>query len=153
MSERLASTTRDMLSAHSRLYDVQEQQQRHEYGFDKKRFQAQNGNEGSIASSVTPTTGVEASRQPQPQQGRFGYMDNNMPVQMPILPYGQDRPEEVDFNSCAYLYDSTLFGQMVFDSTKVNNSEMNYLPQDQYSVMLNETNYPYEKGSWGNSCQ
>lgn len=182
MSERLASTTRDMLAAHSRLYDVQEQ---HNYAYEKKRFNAiqSSPDVDSLASMST----VETPHPSSSTSVAYPYIDNAMAMQpmsmqQPLLqPYQQIQQQHqrqqqhnnqqeqqqqqlqqqhqggnIDFNSCEYLYDSALFGQIIFDSAKINNSDMNYLPsqqQEQYSAMLNEaTNYqqPYSEGQKNN---
>lgn len=126
-----------MLATHSRLYDVREQ---HDYAYDKKRFN--NIQESPDAGSLGSMSTVETPHPSTTVALAYPYMENTIPMNMPMLPPYPRQDVNVDFNSCEYLYDSALFGQMVFDSSKVNNSDMNYLPQqEQYSAMLNEANY------------
>ncbi|KAG1077018.1 hypothetical protein G6F42_025128 [Rhizopus arrhizus] len=191
MSERLSLTTRDMLSAHSRLYDVQEQ----EYNYEASRLshpmqhhqqapqqqqmmqiqqqhplqpsasiqqqQLNSPDVDSLASISTvetsniPTTSASLSypsyvsntnimpirlqpqsqpqslpqSQPQQQQPLGGYQ---------LLP-GSMNNSDIDFNSCEFLYDSALFGQIIFDTSK-GGSDVNLAPQ--YSMPMSMANPP-----------
>ena len=206
MSERLALTTRDMLSAHSRLYDVQEQ----EYNYEATRMnrpmqsqqqqqqqhqvmqlpqqqqplpqpqpqpqpQSQPQTQHQLSSpdidSLAPISTVETSNIPQTSSSMpySSFVPNNnlMPIQpqqhpLPLPPpsssaqqqqqqqqqvggyqvQGSMNNNDIYFNSCEFLYDSALFGQIIFDTSK--SGEMNMTPQ--YSMpMSNPPIYtPYQ---------
>ncbi|KAG2230456.1 hypothetical protein INT48_008791 [Thamnidium elegans] len=159
MSERLASTTRDMLSAHSRLYDIQEQQ---EFPYESKRFIQNSPDIDSLTSISTVETSLPiTSTAPYPFNNVMP-VQANMSIQQPILPpyqvQQQQQAQDIDFNSCEFLYDSALFGQIIFDSTKSNNSDT-LAPQQNPYVLNTSVNYqqPYNEqlkntsGSWGPS--
>ncbi|KAL7318297.1 hypothetical protein PS15m_004533 [Mucor circinelloides] len=208
MSERLSLTTRDMLSAHSRLYDVQEQ----EYNYEASRLshpmqhhqqapqqqqmmqiqqqhplqpsasiqqqqpphhqqqqqqQLNSPDVGSLASISTvetsniPTTSASLSYpsyvsntnlmpirlqpQPQPQpQPQSQHQPQEQPQQQQssggyqLIP-GSMNNSDIDFNSCEFLYDSALFGQIIFDTSK-GGSDVNLAPQ--YSMPMSMANPP-----------
>lgn len=57
--------------------------------------------------------------------------------------------ENIDFNSCEFLYDSALFGQIIFDTTNqkdpnelCNINSQQSMQQDYSSIMLNTNNAP-----------
>ncbi|KAI8333772.1 fungal-specific transcription factor domain-containing protein [Blakeslea trispora] len=111
MSERLALTTRDMLSAHSRLYDVQEHQ-------DAANHMSIRPSKSSVSQS--PDTYHATSPHAYPSS----YIPRNSshptlhtsPSSQPVL---QGINNQTDFNSCEFLYDSALFGQIIFDSSHI----------------------------------
>lgn len=59
-----------------------------------------------------------------------------------------DNIDNVDFNSCEFLYDSALFGQIIFDTTKHSTNEFYNLSsqqpqqQDYTALVLNVTAAP-----------
>jgi hypothetical protein len=150
MSERLASTTRDMLAVHSRLYDVEEQQAYNEARKTKalnlnKQFTPQVDNTSSpyqytpyaseLPLPIQPQQSIPQNIQSQPEhqspqqqsmlqnqplQQQQQYDNNLTSTSFPI--YGLN--SSVDFNSCEFLQDSELFGQIVFDNTR-NTSNIN----------------------------
>ncbi|KAI8063387.1 fungal-specific transcription factor domain-containing protein [Gilbertella persicaria] len=95
MSERLALTTRDMLSTHSRLYEIEAN---HRMPIPLKITQSP---ESMASISTTDTPSIPANH--------VNYM---------AMPY-TTQPTDIDFNSCEFLNDSALFGQMIFDSSKL----------------------------------
>jgi hypothetical protein len=161
MSERLATTTRDMLSVHSRLYDVEEQQAYNEARKTKalnlnKQFTPQVSepvNNTSSPYQYTPYASelplpIQPQTQPQQSipQNIQSQPEHQSPQQQPMLqnqPLPQQQQQQqydntltstsfpiyglnssVDFNSCEFLQDSELFGQIVFDNTR-NTSNIN----------------------------
>ncbi|GAN11473.1 conserved hypothetical protein [Mucor ambiguus] len=197
MSERLSLTTRDMLSAHSRLYEVQEQ----EYSYEASRMnrhpmqQRQQPPRQQQMMQMPQYHPLQSSasiqQQPQPQQQQqqqsqhqlsspdvdslasistveanipptsssmpySSYVSNNnlMPIQpqpqsqeqsqqqQPMggyqqLQQGSINNNDIDFNSCEFLYDSALFGQIIFDTSK-GGSDVNLAPQ--YSMPMSMSN-------------
>lgn len=205
MCERLAITTRDMLSAHSRLYDVQQ-----DYSYDTKRIEdmqttrpdidaitAISGNVGSLlppsTSSTSSSTLSYASNLNNSNNNNsnnnnstasmlpplnIGQMQQQQQMQTSLIPqtgsnnnnttttnnnyhpqahaqqaHQQHHPQppppqpqqfvnsDIDFNSCEFLYDSALFGQIMFGNSSViaKPHDMKYMPSqhDQYSMILN----------------
>ncbi|KAI8973237.1 fungal-specific transcription factor domain-containing protein [Mycotypha africana] len=165
--ERLSTTARNMLAAHSRLYDVEyrkygennpisntrnyihtnnsnqapfplsQQQQQPFQGQPVQQLSSPlNTNVSSInASSITsssyssfiPTSTAHVQQTPpvsmsNPHQQQNSYSSDSLFHQLGYL-------TNIDFNSSEFLYDSNLFGQIIFDTapnTKFDN--LNYPP-------------------------
>lgn len=170
MSERLAETTRDMLAAHSRLYDVQEQQAYQE---------AKKTSSGSCSANNRSMSQSNLTASPQVSESvasvaSVSTTDTNVPISHPYFqanivaqsqaqhhpqstgtvfsdPFSANAPHagmnsDIDFNSCEFLYDSALFGQIIFDNSKSSNSvfdSLSSLPPANsaahYSPMPNST--------------
>ncbi|CEP15564.1 hypothetical protein [Parasitella parasitica] len=182
MSERLSLTTRDMLSAHSRLYDGQEQ----EFNYETSRLappllhqeplhqepgqrqqqqimhlqqhrpplqppaqlaqqhpQLQHKLNNTHVGPLVSVSTVEPSNIPPASPSlsypTFASSNNIMPIQQQQqvqtqppqiggyqVQQGSMNNSDIDFNSCEFLYDSALFGQIIFDTSK---TEMNMVPQ------------------------
>jgi hypothetical protein len=183
MSERLASTTRDMLAAHSNSYE------------EKRISNATQSISSPDIDSLASITTTETSLPPPPPPlltsatsssyvpfNNSNNNNNNMmattmqeqqqqivppmpPQQQNILPPTTSAPyqdqqqqqgmsnNDIDFNSCEFLYDSALFGQIIFDTT--GKGELNYLPPQQqqpnYSIMLNTSTIGMNNGGAGGS--
>lgn len=101
MSERLAITTRDLLSAHSRLYDANM--------YERVQLPQKSPDIDSITTVSTSDPLVVA-----PTFTPFALNNNSLVSSMPQV------NNDIDFNSCEFLYDSALFGQIIFDN---NNSK------------------------------
>ena len=169
MGERLALTTQDMLAAHSRLYDVQEQEenQTKKYEHNLKQINSPAAKASSVSSTDTgllsqsmpiPATSSELTYPPT-------FIDNNVQPyynqQQPPLPLQQQQQQqqqqqlgvgnnEIDFSSSEFLYDSALFGQMILDTSKPPNMTANmfsYYPPASTSASTTTTtstsNTPY----------
>lgn len=162
MCERLAVTTRDMLSTHSRLYDVQEQEGYSSYDSSNRLSPPKNNSSSNEAmshaqpqlpqnnspdiDSLTSIATPEHSNPPITSSVALSYpsfpirnSNTVIPIQQQqsqprtqlllpqnIMPtsYNQEQGmnnNDIDFNSCEFLYDSALFGQIIFDSTDNNN--------------------------------
>jgi hypothetical protein len=179
MSERLAVTTRDMLAAHSRLYDVQEQEEyssynasnrlpalnNHASSSETKPPQNNSPDIDSLASIATPEPStIPTTTSSAASLSYTSFVPNNNSTVIPmqqqqtqpqsqqqnILPntYNQEQigmgNNDIDFNSCEFLYDSALFGQIIFDSTSNNNklgsnNDINYWTP-QYSMLTPSSN-------------
>jgi hypothetical protein len=170
MSERLAATTRDMLAAHSKLYDVQDQEEYSSYdasnrllppnnntNLSEKKPQPQNNSPDldSLASIASPEPNTSSASlsypsfvpnssntiipmQQQQQQSQPQPAQNIMPNSYNQEHVGMNN-NDIDFNSCEFLYDSALFGQIIFDSTNNNDktgssNDINYWTP-QYSIL------------------
>ncbi|CEG81074.1 hypothetical protein RMATCC62417_15316 [Rhizopus microsporus] len=166
VGERLALTTQDMLAAHSRLYDVQEQEenQKKKYEHNLKQINSPAAKASSVSSTDTgllsqpmpiPATSSELAYPP-------AFIDSNVQPyynqQQPPLPLQQQQQQqlgvggnEIDFSSSEFLYDSALFGQMILDTSKPPNMTANmfsYYPPASTSASTTTTttstsNTPY----------
>ena len=132
MCERLAITTRDMLAAHSRLYEVQGP----EDPYPTKRLQNVHINRPDINILCN---------QPQVASYRPNLM---MPaVQIPYstqqsYPTHQSYPapfvmDDIDYNSCSFLLDSALFDQVMFSYPTSMTSKYMSPENDGYRMILN----------------
>lgn len=166
MCERLAITTRDLLATHSRLYDVQSQQ---EYPYNRRMdYGGSMSNPESNNTHISPySNNINNYHQPHinyhqqqktnnyHQQHIQSYYHQQHPQHLQPSPQQSQQPQQsqpkqlfdstlVDFNSCEFLYDSGVFSQIVFDDSAFNNpSDIKYLPSqnDQYSMVLNTSAY------------
>lgn len=152
MCERLSNATRELLAVHQKLYQT-EAQPYVPYPYDQKpgklelnhnRSRSPSSHSSSSftmspvqathrrtetppLSSLLGTTTTTASESPMlpPYQQQASYSSTNY-----NFPISQQRPStrsnEIDFNSLEFLYDTGLFGQVVFDA---NNS----MPTNAYS--------------------
>ncbi|KAI8147932.1 fungal-specific transcription factor domain-containing protein [Fennellomyces sp. T-0311] len=135
MCERLALTTRDLLLTHSRLYDTQYRQDYYTEPVDAvspssqasaQRISATDSLasvESSVAAAITsdPTSKTSERRL---EETPFGLVKGPSAQQHSALPLLQESfplttsSGEIDFNSSEFLYDSALFGQIMFDAAK-----------------------------------
>ncbi len=161
MCERLAITTQDLLATHSRLYDVQAQQQ---YPYISNRINHADTmtstpmNESNTLNNLSYST-LPHNSNSNTMMTTMGQMQPPQPVlipqtnqfQQPLNHHQQSNPQQqdrqlqqqfidstIDFNSCEFLYDSALFSQMIFDNY-TQPSDIKYLPShyDRYSMALN----------------
>ena len=148
MSERLALTTRDMLSAHSRLYDVQEHQEA------ANRMSVRHSKSSSVSQSPDtyhPPQHSSSQLYPSPSSSSSYIPSRNSnlnptipqtntassPLSTSVALQQQGISNQTDFNSCEFLYDSALFGQIIFDSSHVNRP-----PQQQISPYYQSNSSP-----------
>ncbi|OBZ91795.1 hypothetical protein A0J61_00127 [Choanephora cucurbitarum] len=148
MSERLALTTRDMLSAHSRLYDVQEHQDA------ANRMSVRHSKSSSVSQSPDtyhPPQHSSSQLYPSPSSSSSYIPSRNSnlnptipqtntassPLSTSVALQQQGISNQTDFNSCEFLYDSALFGQIIFDSSHVNRP-----PQQQISPYYQSNSSP-----------
>ncbi|KAG0164650.1 hypothetical protein DFQ28_009634, partial [Apophysomyces sp. BC1034] len=129
MCERLAITTRDLLATHSRMYEMHYRQglyKQEEIQYPKvsEVQRSQNTDMPSLTSLLSPPNGFPYTLAPPPQQQQQqGVQMQPQPPQQPFSLLGENtlvtgaNHGEIDFNSCEFLYDSALFGQIMFDAT------------------------------------
>lgn len=153
--ERLAVTTKDLLSAHIRLYDGAQQEQQlkgstYTYNQNKRiddvlppsqepdNIQQQ---QYKITNTMLPISSTEnRSEFIRPSTySSFTSSDSNnsandnlmaamhaqqQHLQSTLTPQQVIR-NDIDFNSCEFLYDSAMFGQIIFDNTSNNTNKPN----------------------------
>ncbi|CAO3661758.1 unnamed protein product [Rhizopus stolonifer] len=127
VGERLAITTNDMLSVHGKLYDGQDQDTRLKQkekitsyynpksNTDNKASITTAPNEVLLSSpeaSIIPTSAINILPFPSLNSDSISTYNYSQPQQPGI------NGNEIDFNSCEFLNDSALFGQMVLDTSK-----------------------------------
>ncbi|KAF7730381.1 hypothetical protein EC973_002187 [Apophysomyces ossiformis] len=130
MCERLAVTTRDLLGTYNRMYEMHHSQEPYkqegaQYSKVSDVPRSQNNDMPSLTSLLSPSGSFPYNITPQQQQ-----QQQQQPIQM--QPQSQQQPfsllndntlvtaanhGEINFNSCEFLYDSALFGQIMFDAT------------------------------------
>lgn len=136
LCERLASTTKDLLSAHTKLYSAQLQQPQPYYPSaaapDRTIQPSQSIATTSTTSSSTSSSPTDRFFIPTSSSTPFAYQPSvfvpNTPStllshasQQSTLSYlaealpASNGSGEIDFNSSQFLYDSALFGQIMFD--------------------------------------
>ncbi|CAO3588313.1 unnamed protein product [Absidia cylindrospora] len=139
--ERLSTTTRDLIVQHSRMYEYSQEEHYKRTGYElpssprqqQHPFPSYNTptNEDSLPPPL-PTTSFGGG----PPVSMSGLMSpaTPYPYSLPVtttststsdMPQSFDLPDlgpgvtpAIDFNSSAFLYDTGLFGQIMFDETK-----------------------------------
>ena len=131
MCERLALTTRDLLLTHSRLYDTQYRQDYYteptvpSVSAVSPSSQASTQN-APVAETLTSINNaiLAAITEPEAAEPPFALVKDPVAQQHSALPLLQESfpfttsSGEIDFNSSEFLYDSALFGQIMFDVAK-----------------------------------
>ncbi|KAG0995975.1 hypothetical protein G6F28_004286 [Rhizopus arrhizus] len=146
VGERLAITTNDMLSTHSRLYEGQDQ----DLKYKQKEREFTDGNNNLQNSPVTepvilpPSIPSPMITTSAPSSGLpYSFVSNSIP------PYTYNQQllgvngNEINFNSCEFLNDSALFGQMILDTSKppqVTSNMLSYYPP--MTTSTNTSPYP-----------
>ncbi|EIE82732.1 hypothetical protein RO3G_07437 [Rhizopus delemar RA 99-880] len=146
VGERLAITTNDMLSTHSRLYEGQDQ----DLKYKQKEREFTDGNNNLQNSPVTepvilpPSIPSPMITTSAPSSGLpYSFVSNSIP------PYTYNQQllgvngNEINFNSCEFLNDPALFGQMILDTSKppqVTSNMLSYYPP--MTTNTNTSSYP-----------
>lgn len=127
MGNRLAAATQDMLKAHSKLYDVRDQEKnKRQNEYTNNQFtQLRNTNSSpEIMSSSASTEGTmlfsqTASSTTSEVPFPTTFMSNDMQAYAYNQPQSLDMSNNgIDFDSSDFLYDSALFGQMILDTSR-----------------------------------
>ncbi|KAI9280032.1 fungal-specific transcription factor domain-containing protein [Sporodiniella umbellata] len=137
VGERLAITTNDLLSVHSKLYDGQDQEakirtkSKQECFYNVKSAPSNGASMPPVSNDIMiPSSGPPIMNNSPAPVMPF----STFSAESHLHPYGYNQllsanGNEIDFNSCEFLNDSALFGQMVLDTTKPPVTNMlNYCP-------------------------
>lgn len=139
MCDRLAQTTRELVTTHSKLYDVREEPPR----LNMQQYKSPDI-ESITSSSTVNTTPITSTTTYQPQPSFIP------PTSMPTYtqqPLTNNLSNDIDFNSCEFLYDSALFGQIIFDTNNnkyLPDNSLNFVPSVPSSSLLFNSQ-PYQQ--------
>lgn len=159
MSERLAITTRDLLSAHSRLYETtQPLPKNNTYMYDQQNRMNNNilppNQQPNKSPDMNSANLIPASSYPAFVVNNNNHTNNNLisPVQQDQLQQQQQLPlntqtisNDIDFNSCEFLYDSALFGQIIFDNANSSINNNKYLNSGNLNYDFRPTDLMYQQ--------